>query len=85
MSGNFPQSKGSDSANEQARAARAAELGLPESATWEDITNHNNEQDRVATAARLGLPESATWADINEQARAARAAETGAAIRTLEQ
>lgn len=27
MSGNFPQSKGSDSANEQARAARAAETG----------------------------------------------------------
>ena len=50
MSGNFPQSKGSDSANEQARAARAAELGLPESATWADI----NEQARAARAAETG-------------------------------
>ncbi len=46
------------------RQQRAKELGLPETASWYDITSHNSNLARQQRAKELGLPETASWDDI---------------------
>ena len=44
----------------------AAERGLPEDATMEEIRAVQHEKHRKRSAAKLGLPEDATWDQIHE-------------------
>lgn len=51
------------------RKKRARKLGLPETATYEEINEFISNRDRKRCAKELGLPEIATWKEINEASR----------------
>ncbi len=55
--------------NEQkSRIEFARKYGLPDTATWTDITITSGEVSRIDFAKRNGLPETATWGEINSAA-----------------
>jgi len=49
----------------KSRLEFARKYGLPDTATWTDITITTGEISRKEFAKQKGLPESATWAEIN--------------------
>ena len=53
-------------AKENSRKIYAVEKGLPETATWSDIIQHNAEIQREEYIKKLGLSSTATWKDITE-------------------
>lgn len=44
----------------------ALERGLPENATWAEITRFDDNAARKNMAKELRLPETATWEDIQK-------------------
>ena len=56
-------------ANALALKARIKELGLPETASWDDVVKHNDRAALKATIKELGLPETASWADVVQKRR----------------
>jgi len=50
---------------EKSRIEIARKYGLPDTATWTDITITTGEISRKEFAKQKGLPKTATWAEIN--------------------
>ena len=50
---------------QESRIEFARKYGLPDTATWTDITITTGEVSRKEFAKQKGLPESSTWGEIN--------------------
>ncbi|HUD02828.1 MAG TPA: hypothetical protein VMR46_02280 [Candidatus Paceibacterota bacterium] len=46
------------------RQKQAAQLGLPNNATWAEIDHAADEASRKKQALQYGLPENASWAEV---------------------
>lgn len=58
--------KENQAASEVDRKNFAKEDGLPEDATWDQITQFDSEVSRKKYAKEEGLPEDATWSQITD-------------------